>query len=320
MNMSKWMVGLLLSQLAVCAQAAEWPVKATKVIVPYGPGGGVDTFTRPVAARLQEQLGHPFIVDNRAGAGGTIGVAAAAKSPADGSTLLAGGVHQPMAESLYKDKGYDLDKDLAALGVIAVVPNVLLVLPKAPWKTVSELIAHAQANPGKLNYCSSGIGTSQHIVAEMFMMQTKTKMLHVPHKGTAAALVTFLAGQCDLMFDGMGTAAGQIKGSKLRPLAVTTAERSELFPTIPTMKEAGGPAMDVGTWYAMWTTAGTPKDVQQKMRAEIDKALTSPSVKETWKAQGAALRNIPLDRMQSFVREEVSLWTQVNQQAGIKLD
>lgn len=318
------MLWCLLAGLGILAaeatSAGQWPERMVKIIVPYGPGGGVDAFTRPIAARLAEQTGQQFLVENRAGAGGTIGVQAAARSAPDGYAFLSGGVHQPMAESLYPARGYDMDRDFVPVAITAVVPNVLVVTPKLSVDGVTALIARARAEPEKLTYCSSGNGTSQHIIAELFKMAANISILHVPHRGTAAAMITLLGGQCDMMFDGMGTSASQIGAGKLRALAVTTAKRSPVFPEVPTLQEAGGPAMDVGTWYGLWAPAGTPPEVVDRMHHEVTRALSTPAVKEVWKAQGAELSPIPLVELRAYVRAEIARWTKINQQAGIKLD
>lgn len=309
-------VGILLASTAYGA----WPDRPVKIVVPYGPGGGADTFARPLAAKLSEQLGSPFVIDNKAGAGGTIGVQFAAKSAPDGYTFVVGAVHQAMSESLYPNRGYDFDRDFVPVGLTAVVPNVLVINPKLPFKTAGELIVYAKENPDKLTYCSSGNGTSQHVIAELFKSNVKVKMLHIPHKGTAAAMTTFLSGNCDLMFDGMGTSASQINAGNMRALAVTTAKRSPNFPNIPTMKEAGGPDMDVGTWYGWFAPAGTPKETILRMNKELAIALQSPDIKEIWKAQGAEAPTIPLDKQKDFVRSEINRWTQVNKQVGVAID
>jgi tripartite-type tricarboxylate transporter receptor subunit TctC len=309
-------VGILLASSAYGA----WPDRPVKIVVPYGPGGGADTFARPLAAKLSEQLGSPFVIDNKAGAGGTIGVQFAAKSAPDGYTFVVGAVHQAMSESLYPNRGYDFDRDFVPVGLTAVVPNVLVINPKLPFKTAGELIVYAKENPDKLTYCSSGNGTSQHVIAELFKSNVKVKMLHIPHKGTAAAMTTFLSGNCDLMFDGMGTSASQINAGNMRALAVTTAKRSPNFPNIPTMKEAGGPDMDVGTWYGWFAPAGTPKEIILRMNKELAIALQSPDIKEIWKTQGAEAPTIPLDKQKDFVRSEINRWTQVNKQVGVTID
>jgi tripartite-type tricarboxylate transporter receptor subunit TctC len=315
---SKW-IGVISILLATTAYGA-WPDRPVKIVVPYGPGGGADTFARPLAAKLSEQLGSPFVIDNKAGAGGTIGVQFAAKSAPDGYTFVVGAVHQAMSESLYPNRGYDFDKDFVPVGLTAVVPNVLVINPKLPFKTAGELITYAKDNPDKLTYCSSGNGTSQHVIAELFKSNVKVKMLHIPHKGTAAAMTTFLSGNCDLMFDGMGTSASQINAGNMRALAVTTAKRSPNFPNIPTMKEAGGPDMDVGTWYGWFAPVGTPREIILRMNKELAIALQSPDIKDIWKAQGAEAPAIPLDKQKDFVRSEINRWTQVNKQVGVAID
>jgi tripartite-type tricarboxylate transporter receptor subunit TctC len=314
----KW-IGVFSALLATTVYGA-WPDRPVKIIVPYGPGGGADTFARPLAAKLSEQLGSPFVIDNKAGAGGTIGVQFAAKSAPDGYTFVVGAVHQTMSESLYPNRGYDFDKDFVPVGLTAVVPNVLVINPKLPFKTAGELIAFAKDNPEKLTYCSSGNGTSQHVIAELFKSNVKVKMLHIPHKGTAAAMTTFLSGNCDLMFDGMGTSASQINAGNMRALAVTTAKRSPNFPNIPTMKESGGPDMDVGTWYGWFAPAGTPREIILRMNKELATVLQSPDIKDIWKAQGAEVPAIPLDKQKDFVRSEINRWTQVNKQVGVTID
>ena len=299
------------------AQAQAWPDKQIRVIVPYGPGGGVDTFARPIVARLTEQLGQPVVVVNRPGAGGTIGVRVAAQSPADGYTLLAGGVHQPMAEPLYPKREYDFGRDFVPLAVTAVVPNILIVHPKVPFQGAKEVIDFATANPGKLTYCSSGSGTAPHIIAELFKLSTNTKIVHVPHSGTAAAYVTFLGGNCDMMFDGLGTAAPQINGNRVRPLALTSKDRTPFFANVPTMAQAGGPEMDAGTWYGLWAPAATPPEVVARLHREIMAALASAPVRETWKTQAAVVPQIRLEELGPFVRDEIAKWGAVIRKAGI---
>jgi tripartite-type tricarboxylate transporter receptor subunit TctC len=299
---------------------AAWPDKTLKIVVPYGPGGGVDTFARPLTVKMGEQLGNPFVVDNKAGAGGTIGVLFAAKSAPDGYTFLAGAVHQTMSESLYPKRGYDFDKDFIPVALTAIVPNVLVINPKLPFKNAGELISFARENPEKLTYCSSGNGTSQHVIAELFKNNLKIKILHIPHKGTAAAMTTFLSGNCDMMFDGMGTSAAQINAGKVRALAVTTLKRSPYFPNIPTMKESGGPSMDVGTWYGWFAPANTPNEIILRMNKELALALQAPQIKEIWRVQGAEAPAIPLDQLKDFVRSEINRWTQINKEVGVSID
>jgi tripartite-type tricarboxylate transporter receptor subunit TctC len=309
-----------LACVAVAPAFAQWPERPIRIVVPYGPGGGVDGFTRPIASQLQGQLGQPVVVDNRPGAGGTIGVLNAARSAADGYTLLSGGVHQPMAEALYPQRGFRIETDFVPIAITAVVPNVLVVNPASGLTDLRTLMARARANPESLTYCSSGSGTSQHIIAEMFLRETGLRMLHVPYRGTAPAMNDLLAGTCPMMFDGMGTSAAQIAGQRLRPLALTVARRSALFPDIPTMAEAGGPAMDAGTWYALWAPAGTPAAVIARLREEVRRALASPTVQRVWQQQGAELSTIPDDRLEAYVREETVRWTTLVTALGLRAE
>lgn len=320
MTMRLVLVLFLAAAVATPTRAVEWPQQPVKVVVPYGAGGGVDTFTRTLATQLGEQLKQPFVIDNRPGAGGTIGVLHVAKAPADGYTLLSGGVHQPMAEALYARRGYDMEKDFIPIALTAVVPNVLVVGPRTPFKSVAQLLAFARANPGRLTYCSSGNGTSQHVIAEMFKMATRVDMLHVPHRGTAAAMTTLLSGDCDMMFDGLGTSAQHLNSGRLRALALTVDHRSPEFPDIPTMKETGGPDMRAGTWYGWWAPAKTPTAVVEALRRQLTEALGHPRITAFWKAQGAQVPAVGADRIDAYVREEIQRWTRINRDAGIRID
>jgi len=305
---------------AAAAQTAHYPDKPARIVVPYGAGGGVDQFTRPIAQKLSEQLGQQFIIDNKPGAGGTIGVSFVARAAPDGYTLLGGGVHQPMSENLYPKRGYDFGRDFVPVAITASVPNVLLVHPKVPFRTVKDLVAYAKANPNKLTYCSAGSGTAPHVIAELFKLEAGVQIVHVPHTGTAASYITFLGGNCDINFDGLGTAAQHIKSGKVIPLALTTAKRSAFMPDVPTMTEAGGPPLDAGTWYGMWAPANTPRDILVKLNREVTKALGSPEVKAIWNTQGADVPSFEFDQLQPYVRAEVARWTAIQQKAGIRAD
>lgn len=319
MNRSLFLA-MTLACAAVLPALAQWPERPIRIVVPYGPGGGVDGFTRPIAIQLQGQLGHSIVVDNRPGAGGTIGVLNAARSPADGYTLLSGGVHQPMAEALYPQRGFRIETDFVPIAITAIVPNVLVVNPATGLTDIRTLMARARANPDGLTYCSSGSGTSQHIIAEMFLRETGLRMLHVPYRGTAPAMNDLLAGTCPMMFDGMGTSAAQIAGQRLRPLALTVARRSTLFPEIPTMAEAGGPAMDAGTWYALWAPAGTPGPIIARLREEVRRALAAPATQRVWQQQGAELSTIADDGLETFVREETVRWSTLVTSLGLRAE
>ena len=302
------------------ANAVEWPTRIVKIIVPYGPGGGVDSFARPIASTLSEQLPNRIIIENRAGAGGTVGVLTAAKSPADGTVLLAGGVHQPMSEAVYPGRGYRIEKDFVPIAITAVVPNVLVVPAESRFNTVAEIMKEAKANPGKLSYCSSGNGTSQHIIGEMFKRRAGLDILHVPYRGTAPALTDLIAGVCDMMFDGMGTSAPQIEGKKLKAIALIADKRSARFPNIPAFVEAGGPQLDASIWYAMWAPVSTPPDLVSKIRGIVKGSLTSPAVARAWDIQGAEIPSVKDEDIVAFVERETAEWTKTVIELGIKVD
>jgi len=320
-KMLRWAsAGIALAVLTGHTMAADWPDRMIRVVAPYGPGGGVDVFTRPIAARLTQTLGQPVIVDNRPGAGGTIGVKNVAEAPADGYAIMSGGVHQPMAEGLYAKRGYDLDKDFVPVALTARVPSVLVVTSSAPYGSVKELITYAKANPGKINYCSSGNGTAQHIVGEQFKRLAGVSMTHVPYRGTAAAMTDLIAGQCDIMFDGLGTSAQQIRGGKIRLLAVAAAKRTPLFPDAPTLKEAGGPDMDATIWYGWWVRRGTPQPVIDKLADGVRTALKDPAVADSWKQQGAEVPDMSRTDTIPYVHNEIGRWTKAVSELGITLD
>ena len=305
--------------IAASGQAA-WPNKPVRLISPFAAGGGTDAFARPLAQVLSQNLGQQFIVDNRAGAGGTVGADIAAKAAPDGYTFLVGAVHHTIAVSVYAKLPYDLEKDLVPVTMVAMVPSVIVVHPKVPVNSVKELIEYAKANPDKLNFASAGNGTSHHLNGELFKIRTGTKMNHIPYKGAGPAMQDLLAGQVDLMFDGMGTSSPQIKGNRLRPLAVMTATRAPAFPDIPTLQESGVPDFDVTTWYALWAPKGTPKEALDRMYQETLKAMRSPELKGVWEAQGATAGGESPADFEKLVHSEIAKWAKVVKDAGAKID
>ncbi len=309
---------LLLSPGFAYAQA--WPNKPVKLVVPFPAGGGTDAFARPLSAALTQALGQSFFIDNRGGAGGTIGAEIAAKSPNDGYTFLVGAVHHTIAVSVYSKLPYDLERDLMPVTLVAVVPNVVVVHPKVPVNSITELVAYAKANPNKLNFGSAGNGTSHHLAPELFKTMTGTQMNHIPYKGAGPAMQDLLAGQVDLMFDGMGSSAPQIRGGKLRPLAVTTKTRSPAFPDVPTLQEAGVPGYEVTTWYGLWAPAGTPADIVRKLQTEVTKAMLKQDLKDIWAAQGASPGGNTPEQFTVFIRNEVVKWAKVAKDSGARID
>jgi tripartite-type tricarboxylate transporter receptor subunit TctC len=305
---------------AAFAQAG-WPNKPIRMIVPFPPGGGTDAFARPLSKVLTAQLGQPILIDNRGGAGGTLGAELAAKSAPDGYTFLVGAIHHAIAPSMYPKLGYDLQKDLVPVTVLSYVPNVLVVNPqRLPVKTYDEFFKYLKANPGKLNYGSAGNGTSHHLTVELYKTLTRTFVTHIPYRGAGPALQDLLAGQVDLMFDGLGSAMPHIKAGKLVPLAVTSEKRSFALPDVPTLAETGVKGYDARTWYAIWAPAGTPRDIVVRMQQEVARALAGTELKDTWYALGAEAGGQTPELMQQFVTAEIAKWAKAVKDSGAKLD
>jgi tripartite-type tricarboxylate transporter receptor subunit TctC len=313
-------LAVLTAVLGGVASAQSWPTKPVRVINPFPPGGGTDAFARPLAAKLTISLGQSVLIENQAGAGGTVGAANAAKAIGDGYTWFMGAVHHTIAETLYTKLPYSLERDFVPVTVVAYVPNVVVVHPKHPFKNVKELLEFSKANPGKLNYGSAGNGTTHHLSVELFKTMTGAKLTHVPYKGAGPLTPALLSGEVDLAFDGMGTAATQIKAGKLRPLAVTTTKRSPVIPDVPTMQEAGFPGYEVTTWYALWAIKGTPQNAIDRMYAETVKAMQAPELTKIWDAQGATAGGQKPAEFAKFVKSEIAKWGKVVKDAGIKLD
>ena len=298
-----------------------WPTKPVKVINPFPAGGGTDVFLRPVAARLAQALGQQFTVENLGGAGGTVGAAQAAKAQPDGYTLFCGAVHHAIAESLYTKLPYSLEKDFIPITVIAYVPNVLVVHPKYTGiNTLAEFMAYVKKNPGKMNFASAGNGTSHHLTAELFKQQTGTFMTHIPYRGAGPMMQDLLAGSVDLAFDAMGTSAAQIKGGKLKAIAVTSAKRVPAFPNIPTMAELGLKGIESTTWYGLWAVKGTPMEIVNKTQQEVAKIMADPALKDLWFQQGAEVGGNTPAEFTRFIRTEIEKWAKVVKVSGAKID
>ena len=309
-----------LGSLALAAQA-QWPDRPIKWVNPFPAGGGTDAFARPLAAKVGAILGQNIVIENLAGAGGTVGAGTASKAAPDGYTWFIGAVHHTIAETLYTRLPYEgLEKNFEPVTVLAYVPNVVVVHPKHDFKTLKELIDYAKKNPGKLNFGSAGNGTTHHLVGELFKLQTKTDLVHVPYKGAGPLMPDLLGGVVDLAFDGMGTSGPQIKAGKLRPLAVSSPNRNALIPDVPTMSEAGVEGIKVTTWYGVWAIKGTPKPIIDKMYAAIAQVMKDPSIKTVWDSQGADLGGIPPPEMARFVRSEIESWGKVVKASGAKID
>ena len=306
--------------LSVQAQTA-WPAKAVTLIVPFPAGGGTDAFARPMAAQFARLTGKQLVIDNRGGAGGTLGASIAAKAPPDGYTLFMGAVHHAIAPSMYPKLDYDIEKDLVPLILVASVPQVLVVNPrKITAANFKEFLAYAKANPGKLNYGSAGNGTSHHLAGELFKQQTGTFITHIPYRGAGPALQSLIAGDVDLMFDGLGSSAAHIKGGRIKALMVAGAQRSPAFPDVPCAAELGLPEYTVTTWYGIWAPKGTPADVQARATEEIRNACTTDEAKAVWASQGAEFPNLAGPQFAAFINAEIKKWAKVVKASGAKMD
>ena len=305
---------------AMPAMAQEWPVKSVKMIVPFPPGGGTDTVARPLAAKLSQILGQQFVIDNRGGAGGTIGAAVAAKSLPDGYTVLLYSVHGAVAASAYKNLSYDLERDLMPVTTAAIFPDVLVAANRVPAKTLAELIAFAKANPGKINCGSAGNGTSRHLSCEMFKLQAGIEATHVPYKGTGPATTALLAGEIDYIFEALGSASSYIRAGTVRPIVVTSAKRSASFPEIPTAMESGLPGFEVTSWYGLWVPAGTPRTVVNKLQAAVMKAFEDPEMRELWFKLGAEPGGATPEEFRDLVSRDIAKWGKVVREAKISVE
>ena len=304
---------------AARAQVA-WPARSITLVVPFAPGGGTDTFARPFAAKLSQELGQQVVIDNRAGAGGTVGAAMVAKAKPDGYTFLLGAVHHAVAVTAYKQLSYDLEKDLAPVTSVASVPDVLVIYPEIPANTLQEFIAYCKANPGKVNYGSAGLGTTRHLAGEIFNAKTGAGMTHVPYKGSGPATAALISGEVTAVFEGLGSAAPYIRSGKARALAVFTAERSPAFPEIPTAAEAGLPGFESLSWYGLWAPAGTDAGIIAKMQAAVATAFASGDLKKIWFEQGATPGGAPTARFTAFVKDEIGKWGKVVRDGNITIE
>lgn len=313
------LVGLTTAALPALSNAQSWPTRAVRIINPFPAGGGTDAFARPLAAVMPADLGQQVLIENLGGAGGTLGAGTAARSPADGYTWFMGAVHHTIAETLYKKLSYGLEKDFIPVTLAASVPSVVVVHPSLPAKTFKELIALDKSKPGMINYGSAGFGTTHHMNGELFNLSTGTKLAHVPYKGAGPLTPALLSGEVAMAFDGMGTAAPNIKANKLRALAVTTGKRSELIPEIPTLKESGI-NIDVTTWYALWGIKGTPQPIVDRMYQAMAKGLNQPQIKKVWTGLGATAGGQSPAEFGKFVRQEIETWGKVVKASGAQVN
>ena len=300
---------------------SSWPSKPVTWVVPFPAGGGTDAFARPLTAVLSKNLGRQFVIDNKGGAGGTVGATIASKAAPDGYTFFVGAVHHAIAPSMYPKLEYDIEADFVPVGLIASVPQVIVVHPqRVPVSDLNGLLAFLRKNPGKLNYASAGNGTSHHLAGELFKLQTKTFITHIPYRGAGPALQDLIAGQIDLMFDGLGSSSAHIKGGRIKALAVAAPKRAPGFPDLPTTAESGLPSYQVSTWYGLWAPKGTPKELTERMAAEMKTALESEELRKSWNGLGADTPNLYGAPYGQFVSSEVKRWAEVVKTSGAKLE
>jgi tripartite-type tricarboxylate transporter receptor subunit TctC len=310
------------------ALADTWPTKTVRIVVPFAPGGTTDILARAIAPELSKALGQPVIVDNRAGAGGNVGAEIVARSPNDGYTLLMGtvGTHG-INRALYPKLPYDPIKDFAPITLVAAVPNVMeMNVDKAKAlniNNVADFVKYAKANPGKLNMASSGSGTSIHLSGELFKSMTGSYMTHIPYRGSGPALMDMVGGNADVMFDNLPSSLPQIKGGKLKALAVTSAQRSPALPDVPTVAEAGGPLLkgyEASSWFGLLAPAGTPPEIVNRIQQEVAKSLSTPAIKEKMVAQGAIPSGNTPAEFAKLIQSEHEKWAKVVKASGAKVD
>lgn len=314
-------IALLMLAGAGAALAQQYPVKPIRMIIGFPPGGGTDIIGRIVAQRMSEGLKQQILPDNRGGASGQIAAELTAKAPPDGYTVMMAHIAaMSILPSLYPKLPYDPVNDFASVSLVAISPNLVIVHPTLPVKSIKELIALAKARPGQIHYESSGLGTVQHLAGELFKLQAKVNLLHVPYKGAGPAIIDLVAGHVQLGFDVIPVAGPQVKAGKLRALGVTSAKRSALFPDLPTVTESGVADFDMSTWWGLVAPAAVNKDVIARLNVETLRALRLPDVKERIAAAGADVVGNSPEEFAAFIRNERAKYARIVKEANIKLE
>lgn len=311
-------LGATLLAAPVLGWAQAWPVRPIRLVVPFPPGGLIDTMGRLIGQRLAQELGQPVVIDNKPGAGGNLGAAEAARAPADGYTLLMASPPLTISPALYPSLPYKPEQ-IAPVALIGRVPNVLLVNPKSNYNAVADLVAAAKRTPGQLNYASNGNGTSLHLSAELFKSTTGAYITHIPYRGAAAAVTGLMAGEVDMMFENLPSVLGQIQGGNVKALAVTTRQRSKALPAVPTLMELGLPDFDVSAWYGVAAPAGMPKDVVARLEQALDKIARDPEVIKSMESRGADVGFMGASATGTFMAADAAKWKRVASFAKISL-
>ena len=319
--MLRSVMALLLALAGACsAWAQSYPARSVKIVVPFGTGGPADIYGRFLAAKLTDSLGQPFVVEDRPGAGSIVGSDAVAKSAPDGYTLLVMSNTHTVNETLVPKKPFDLMRDFAPVTGINYSDLMMVIHPSVPAQNLKEFIAYAKANPGKLNYASSGTGTPYHMAGELFKSMAGVDIVHVPHKGSDQARTAILGGQVQMMIDAITTMNANAKAGKVRALGTTGAKRSPVSPDVPTVAEAGVPGYETTIWLGLMAPAGTPRPVLEKLNAAVNKILASAEVRETWGKQGAQPMGMSIDAFDKFLRADVAKWAKIVKASGAKVD
>ncbi len=305
---------------SVAQAESKWPEQQVRILVGFSPGGTTDVLARIVAKELSDSLGQTVMVENKPGAGSNIATEQTARAKADGYTLMMMAITTTINQTLYKNVRFDVEKDFVPVALVAKVPNILVANKDMPYNSVKELVDYAKANPEAVVYSSSGSGTSMHLSGELFKQQADVQMLHIPYKGSSPAMTGLLGGEVHVMFDNMPSSAPHIKAGSLKPLAVTTAERSPTFPDVPTLKESGYPDYLVTSWFGIVAPAGTPAEVVTKLNTEIEKILEKPSVVEQLDGLGAMTEKMSPEQFGDFIKAETASWGAVINKGGISVD
>ncbi|HEX7248784.1 MAG TPA: tripartite tricarboxylate transporter substrate binding protein [Burkholderiales bacterium] len=318
---TKLAVGLAALCLAASALAQEFPSKAVRIVVPWPPSGNVDITARTLSPALAEALGQQVIIENRAGAGGTIGTAAVVKSPADGYTLLLGSSGTVTSgPAVFKNLTYDPLKELVAIGPIQSVPIVLTAAPKTPVSTFQEFVALANAKPGGVSVASAGSGSSNHLALELLMRMANLKLLHVPYKGSGPAITDLLGSQVEAMMDQLTASIGHIREGRIKPLAISSPKRSPLLPNVPTLDEAGVKGYEAATFTGIFAPAGVSADVVQKLSAALKKAMSNEGVRERYRAMGVEIMDMGQAEFAAYVRADFEKWKRVAREGNIVIE
>ena len=305
---------------ALPAAAQNWPTRPVRIVVPFATGGPADVFARFLAQRLPDQLGQPFVVENRPGAGAVIGTDLVAKAPADGYTLLLMSNTHTVNETLVPNKPYDLERDFVAVAPINYSDLVLVAHPSVAASNIREVLKLAKERPGKLNYASSGTGTPYHMAGELFKSMSDTKIVHIPYKGSSGARTDVLGGQVDLMFDAVTTMTEQVKSGKVKAIATTGKKRSAVLPDVPTVDESGVPGYEATIWLGLLAPKGTPAAIVTRLNEAVSKIVSQPDVQQAWAKQGAVPLVMNATAFDKYVRDDIQKWAKVIKTANIKAE